>query len=179
MRHVPWLPKIALIAVTLALLFTSRATGAEWAMLDLGAEVVVLAPEVTIPLPLTLSVTTEGPVHVTVEIAYPGSELKFIDVQPGSTAERAKAKVTAESKSASGAEQRVVITIEAKEPLTSGSLATINFGVTSEAKVGTEIAVKNVARTARNAKGEDFQTRGAEGLITLTAPPAPCFFYMH
>jgi hypothetical protein len=62
---------------------------AQSVMIDLGAVVAILTPEVEIQLPVTLNAPGEGPAQITMEIGYPAGALKFMSVQPGSTVDQA------------------------------------------------------------------------------------------
>jgi hypothetical protein len=89
--------------------------------------------------------------------------------------------VSAQSKSGADAEGNHVLTLDVTSPaaLTSGTLAIVTFVATDGAHPGTDLRILNIKRTARTAGGATLETRGAEGVITLAEPPAPCFFYMH
>jgi hypothetical protein len=154
---------------------------AQSVMVDLGSEVALLTPEVEIGLPVILNTPDPGPATITMEVGYPMEMLRFIGAKPGSSVEIAEAKLTAEKKDAKPgeAEQVIVVEIKGTKPLITGTLGTLTFGVTSAAKVGAELHIRNITRTAKGAGGQTIETRGADGLITFEEPPAPCFFYMH
>lgn len=149
--------------------------------LDLGAEVVVMTPNAKVALPLTLSASGEGPVKVTLEIAFPTGALTFIDAAAGTAVDAASAKLKATKKEAAAdaKEQTVTLEIDSPKPLSSGSLASLNFSVNTESRADTEIHVRQVSRVATTAGGQKLEARGAEGLITLVEAPQACFFYMH
>lgn len=150
-------------------------------MLDLGAEVVVMTPDAKVALPLTLSTTGEGPVKVTIEIAFATGSVGFADATAATSLDVSGGKVrsTIKPAAADATEQTVTIEIDSPRPLTSGALASLNFTVLPGAKPETEIQIRQVSRTATTAGGQALTTRGADGLITLVEAPQACFFYMH
>jgi hypothetical protein len=174
-------PAIILTLTGVLAAVSAGPAAAQAVMLDVGAVVVLLEPNPTIELPVTLNAPGEGPVHVTMELAYPTDTLKFLNVKPAAILEATKTQVTAEAKPVqTGAKEQIIaIEIKAPSPLTSGALATVNFTTTEAAAPGMELPVRNVSRTAKSASGQALEARGAEGMITLVEPPAPCFFYMH
>ncbi len=179
-------PRLSVRVLCLALVVcgisaVSGPAAAQPIMVDLGAEVVVLTPDATVGLPVTLSLPGDGPVQITLEIAYPADVLKFLSAAAGFSVEVSDAELRAEPKPAGAGDAEQVLSIEIKsaKPLTSGTLATLTFALTSAAKPGTEVPIRNLRRTAMSAAGKEMETRGTEGLLTLVEPPAPCFFYMH
>lgn len=148
---------------------------------DLGAEVVVMTPNAKVALPLTMSASGEGPVKVTIEIAFPTGALTFIDAAAGTALEVATAKIKATKKDApaDAKEQTITVEIDSPKPLSSGALASLNFSVNTQSAPDTEIHVRQVSRVATTAGGQKLEARGAEGLITLVEAPQACFFYMH
>jgi hypothetical protein len=154
---------------------------AQVVMVDLGSEAALLTPEVEIGLPIILNTPDPGPAAITLEIGYPGDTLRFIGAKPGSSVEIAGATLTAEKRDAKPGEKEQVLVVEIKgaRPLITGTLGTLTFGVTPAAKVGAEIHIRNLSRAVKGTGGQAMEARGADGLITLEEPPAPCFFYMH
>jgi hypothetical protein len=151
------------------------------ARVSIGSPVLTMAPDLEVPVPVNINAPGDGLVSIAIELAYPTKLLKYDSAKPGSTLERAKAKVRVVEKAGEpGSDEQVLtIEIESPQPLTAGTLVTLNFRPTDAVTGRTEVPIRNISRSAKSAGGQEVKPQGSDGKVTLTPMVFSCFFYMH
>ena len=143
-----------------------------------GAEVFVA---VSLDVPSGVSVGT-----VMTETSFPNSQLSFLEVRRGLSAEAAGADVSAvveeDPNDPANSILRLTVTTQGRRSLPSGVVADIAFKISEETAVGTMILLENhpTALTAEDPPQPTAVT-GTDGSIQVseTSPVFVCFFYMH
>ena len=143
-----------------------------------GAEVFVA---VSLDVPSGVSVGT-----VMTETSFPSSQLSFLEVRRGLSAEAAGADVSAvvevDPNDPANSILRLTVTTQGRRSLPSGVVADIAFKISEETAVGTMILLENhpTALTAEDPP-QPIAVTGTDGSIQVseTSPVFVCFFYMH
>ena len=143
-----------------------------------GAEVFVA---VSLDVPSGVSVGT-----VMTETSFPNSQLSFLEVRRGLSAEAAGADVSAvveeDPIDPANSILRLTVTTHGRRSLPSGVVADIAFKISEETAVGTMILLENhpTALTTEDPPQPTAVT-GTNGSIQVseTSPVFVCFFYMH
>ena len=148
--------------------------------LDLGVAMETVSPGGKVAMPLML-VTAEDPKvgKVSVELSFPSKRLSFQDVTKGGALESIDAKIQTEIRDSEGGEKILQVEVSSPKPIPQGVLLNVNFQVGHGIELDAEVKLKNLKQSAQTVDGSTLDAYGIDGSVTVMAPVAACFFYMH
>ena len=131
-------------------------------------------------MPLML-VTAEDPKvgKVSVELSFPSKQLSFQDVTKTAALESIDAKIQTEIRDSEDGEKILQVEVFSPKPIPQGVLLNVNFQVGHGIELDAEVKLKNLRQSAQTVDGSALDAYGIDGSITVMAPLAACFFYMH
>ena len=131
--------------------------------------------------PVILVVTGGAEVgRASLEVGYPAGPFAFLTAVPSGAAAAAGAGVSSSVRDSGAAGEKVVaLEVTAPAPFPQGTLLNLQFQVAHDIALDQEFRIRNLARSAAGLDGKPVETFGIDGSITILAPVAACFFYMH
>ena len=158
--------------------------GEETIAVDVGVD--TTAPGATTFLPVTLSGSQALPVtKILLELSFPSEALSFTKVE-ASANQSAEVQIKTElgqSKADDESREMVLqVDISAPHSIRQGEVLRLGFAVSEQAELYKVLKIRNVKQTVVSAEGQELETVGVDGVITVFPEGSStfaCFFYMH